>query len=140
MSRRHFLAVLSSLSIASVAAAQTKPDSSASTTAADTAANAAKLDPLLKRLGAMSVEAVAADPVHVRIDDRNRCGHREHGFYGVAALGQDRLAGARGGDVRRGDRRTGKDRCLHAATMQKASASSIVVRIDAARRLARQSR
>lgn len=43
MSRRHFLAVLSSLSIASVAAAQTKPDSSASTTAADTAAKPQKL-------------------------------------------------------------------------------------------------
>ncbi|MFO1466413.1 MAG: cytochrome-c oxidase, cbb3-type subunit III [Steroidobacteraceae bacterium] len=43
---------------------------SAKELAADTAANAAKLDPLLKRLGAMSVEAVAADPQGHRLGQR----------------------------------------------------------------------
>lgn len=38
-------------------------------------------------------EAVAADRVHVGIDDGDRRGHRDHRLDGVAALGEDVAAG-----------------------------------------------
>ena len=38
-------------------------------------------------------EAVSADAVHVRVDDRDRRRHGDHGLDGIAALGQHRLAG-----------------------------------------------
>ena len=38
-------------------------------------------------------EAVAADGVHVRIDDGNRRGHGDHGLDGVAAQDEDIAAG-----------------------------------------------
>ena len=50
-------------------------------------------------------EAVAADAVHVRIDDRDGGRHGHHRLDGVAALGQHRPAGLGGEVMGRGDGR-----------------------------------
>ena len=52
---------------------------------------------------AQEPEAVAADAVHVRIDDRDRRRHRDHRLDRVAALGEHRASGFRGRAVRRAD-------------------------------------
>ena len=56
-------------------------------------------------------ETVAADAVHVRIDDGDRRGHREHGLDGVAALGDDVATRFRGEAMGGGRGGAGKDLC-----------------------------
>ena len=48
-------------------------------------------------------EAVAAEGVHVGIDDRDRGGHRDHRLDRVAALRENVAPRLGGQDVRRGD-------------------------------------
>ena len=55
-------------------------------------------------------EPVAADRIHVRVDDRDRRRHRGHRLDGVAAFGQDGAAGLGRERVGRRDRGRGKDR------------------------------
>ena len=71
-------------------------------------------------------ESIAADPVHMRVDDRD-CGcHGEHGLDRIAAFGEYRLAGARGVDMRRGDRCLRECRRFHGARKQARVRPSIV--------------
>ena len=55
-------------------------------------------------------EPVAADRIHVRVDDRDRRRHGGHRLDGVAAFGQDGAAGLGRERVGRRDRGRGKDR------------------------------
>ena len=54
-------------------------------------------------------EAVAADRVHMRVDDGDRRGHRDHRLDGVAALGENGATGFGREMMGRGDRSRAED-------------------------------